>query len=304
MFVVITVPAFVVLGLVAGTRAEQPAALERGVFRPLFFAFSMVSVSAVTLVWRVVLLPGRGLANFVGRVFGAMPVDLAHSAALAVPAIALVTVWWLVGVPMMLFPAALQQVPADVYEAAMLDDAQPPAHASCSSRCRRCGARYCSSAMVEIVLQMQVFGQALLIGGDGAAAQSLVQFMYDAAFRDQQFGVAAAASQVLFALVAVAALLQMWLSRRGARACKVRALGAVLDRLIDRGAGRARGAVDRADRLDDRAVVQAERGAGAEHGRHRLVPPFTLRNYADVLAAMPVPAGCCTARSSRSGRRC
>ncbi len=212
MFVAITVPAFVLLGLALALALNNPRR-GTGVFRPLFFAFSMVSVSAVTLAWRVVLLPGRGLANFVGRVFGAMPVDLAHSPALAVPAIALVTVWWLVGVPMMLFSAALQRVPADVYEAATLDDA---------SRLRTFLFITLPSvrrtvllvAMVEIVLQMQVFGQALLIGGDGAAAQSLAQFVYDAAFRDQQFGVGAAASQVLLALVAVAALLQVWLSRR------------------------------------------------------------------------------------------
>jgi multiple sugar transport system permease protein len=42
-----------------------------------------------------------------------------------------------------------------------------------------------------------------------------VQFIYEAGFRDLQLGFAAAASQVLFALMMLAALGQMWLSRRG-----------------------------------------------------------------------------------------
>jgi multiple sugar transport system permease protein len=212
MFVAITVPAIVLLGLALALALNNPS---RGtaVFRPYFFAFSMVTVSAATLAWRVPLLPGGRLANFVARMLGAMPADVAHSPGLAVPVIALVTAWWLVGVPMMLFSAALQRVPRDVYEAATLDNA---------SRLRTFLFITLPSVrrtvllvvMIEIVVQMQVFGQALLIGGDGAEAQSLARFVYDAAFRSQQFGVGAAASQVLLALVAIAALVQVWLSRR------------------------------------------------------------------------------------------
>jgi multiple sugar transport system permease protein len=210
VFVAITVPALVLLGLALALALNNPRR-RSAVFRPLFFGFSVVTVSAVTLAWRAVLLPGRGLASLVER--GGPPADLAHSAALAVPTVALVTVWWLVGVPMLLFSAALQRVPRDVYEAAALDNA---------SRLRTFLFITLPSVrrtvllvvMIEIVVQVQVFGQALLIGGDGTPTQSLAQFLYDAAFRDQQFGVAAAASQVLLALVAMVALVQVWLSRR------------------------------------------------------------------------------------------
>jgi multiple sugar transport system permease protein len=69
---------------------------------------------------------------------------------------------------------------------------------------------------VEVVLQLQMFGQALLLtgGGPGNASRPLVEYIYDIGFGSQQLGGAAAASQVLFALVVIAALVQMWVGGR------------------------------------------------------------------------------------------
>jgi multiple sugar transport system permease protein len=71
-------------------------------------------------------------------------------------------------------------------------------------------------AVLEIILQFQLFGQALLITGGGPDNRSrpMVQFIYESGFRDLQLGFAAAASQVLFALMLIAALVQFWLGRR------------------------------------------------------------------------------------------
>jgi multiple sugar transport system permease protein len=116
---------------------------------------------------------------------------------------------------MTLFLAALQQIPAELYEAAALD------HASRFTTLRSITLpsirrTIAVVAVIEIVLQFQLFGQALLITGGGPNNHSrpIVQFIYEAGFRDLQLGFAAAASQVLFALMLIAALGQMWLSRR------------------------------------------------------------------------------------------
>jgi multiple sugar transport system permease protein len=212
LFVALTVPASVLLGLALALALNNP---RRGMalFRPLFFAFSVVTVSVVGLAWRMLLLPGRGLAAPFERLFGLPAFDPAHGAAAAVPHLAIATVWWLIGVPMMLFSAALHRIPADVYEAALLDNV---------GRLRTflfitlpsVRRTFLLVIVVEIVLQAQVFGQPLLIGADGAATQSMAQFIYDAAFRDQQFGLGSAAAQILLGIVAIFALAQLWLSRR------------------------------------------------------------------------------------------
>ena len=51
------------------------------------------------------------------------PVAFLSDEELALPAIAITTIWWCIGLPMMLFLAALQQVPRELYEAAALDNA-------------------------------------------------------------------------------------------------------------------------------------------------------------------------------------
>ena len=212
LFVAITVPASVLLGLGLALALNNP---RRGtvLFRPLFFACSVVTVSVVTLVWRVVLLPA-GLASSIGQLFGLPAFDPSHGvAAAAIPQIAIATIWWLVGVPMVLFWAALQRVPDQVYEAALLDNA---------GRLRTflfitipsVRRAFLLVVVIEIVLQVQVFGQPLLIGGDGVAAQSMAQFIYDTALRDQRFGLGSAAAQILLGIVAILALAQLGLSRR------------------------------------------------------------------------------------------
>jgi multiple sugar transport system permease protein len=186
------------------------------VLRTVFFGSSVLSVTIVTLIWRLVYLPDRGLAADALGLVGLHGFDPVTSETWALPAIALVTVWWIIGLPMTLFLAALQQIPAELYEAAALD------HASRFTTLRNITLpsirrTIAVVAVIEIVLQFQLFGQALLITGGGPNNHSrpIVQFIYEAGFRDLQLGFAAAASQVLFALMLLAALGQMWLSRRG-----------------------------------------------------------------------------------------
>jgi len=176
-------------------------------------------VTIVTLVWRLVLMPDRGLLANIMSGLGLAQIAPLASEAMALPAIALVTVWWIVGLPMMLFLSALQQVPQDIYEAAALDNA---------SRWRTFVAITLPSikrtvalvAVIEVILQFQLFGQSQLmtLGGPNNTSRSIVMFIYDAGFKEWALGYSAAAAQVLFALMLVGVAIQMWIARqRGAQ---------------------------------------------------------------------------------------
>ena len=214
LFVVVTAPALVFLGLFLAL-ALNNRRRRSAVMRTIFFATSVLSVSVVTLIWRIVYLPDRGIVSGIFRIFGVPALQALNSETLALPAIAVATLWWLVGLPMMLFLAALRQVPAMVYEAAALDNA---------NRLRTLlfitlpsiRRTILLAVAVEVVLQLQMFGQASLLtgGGPNNASRPIVEYIYEAGFRDQQLGAAAAASQVLFALVVLAALVQMWVGGR------------------------------------------------------------------------------------------
>ena len=213
-FIFLTTPAFVALGLALALALNRPGKTG-AVLRAIFFGSSVLSVTIVTLVWRLVFMPDRGLLANIMSGLGLTQIAPLASETLALPAIALVTVWWIVGLPMMLFLSALQQVPQDIYEAAALDNA---------SRWRTFVSITLPSikrtvalvAVIEVILQFQLFGQSQLmtLGGPNNTSRSIVMFIYDAGFKQWALGYSAAAAQVLFALMLVGVVLQMWIAKK------------------------------------------------------------------------------------------
>ncbi len=212
-FVLLTVPALTVIGLglalALNTRSRRSAIL-----RGLFFSSSVLSVTIVTLIWRMVLIPDGGLIANLLQTLGLAPIPFLSDAHLALPAIALTTVWWCIGLPMMLFLAALQQVPRDLYEAAALDNAgwwRTLLSVTLPS-IRRTAVVV---VVIEIILQFQLFGQAqiMTLGGPNNASLPIVLFTYQVGFQRWDIGYAAAASEVLFCIILAAAMTQFFVSR-------------------------------------------------------------------------------------------
>ena len=217
VFVLLTVPALAVIALglaLALNRPTRTAAFFRGVF----FSSSVLSVTIVTLIWRLVLIPDGGLIANMLQAVGRPPIPLLSHPDLVLPAIALTTVWWCIGLPMMLYLAALQQVPAELYEAAALD------RASWWKTLTRITLPSIKRTIVlvviiQCVLQFQLFGQAQLLtqGGPNGASRPIVLFIYEVGFRRWDVGYAAAASEILFGLILVATVAQ-YLTTRGTEA--------------------------------------------------------------------------------------
>lgn len=213
-FVLMSTPVFVALGLalaLALNRAGRTAAA----LRAIFFGSSVLSVTIVTLVWKLVLMPHQGLLANLTHATGLPDLSPLTSEAWALPTVAAVTVWWIIGLPMMLFLAALQQVPNEVYEAAALDNAsrwRTLWHITLPA-IRRTVALV---AVIEVILQFQLFGQAQLLtqGGPNNSSRPIVQFIYEAGFQHWTLGAAAAASQVLFGIMLIAMAVQVYVSSR------------------------------------------------------------------------------------------
>jgi multiple sugar transport system permease protein len=213
-FIFLTVPALAAIGLglaLALNRTTRTAA----VLRAVFFSSSVLSVTIVALLWRLIFIPDGGFLATALGFFGEPPVEFLNDEDLALPAIAITTIWWCIGLPMMLFLAALQQVPKDLYEAAALDNA---------GRFRTLWSITLPSirrtlavvVIIEVVLQFQLFGQSQLmtLGGPNNASRSVVLFIYEIGFNRWDIGYAAAAAQILFAMILMVAMTQYFVSRR------------------------------------------------------------------------------------------
>lgn len=214
LFAALCTPLFVGLGLALALVLNRPGKLGAWL-RGTFFASNVLSVTVVTLIWRLVLLPDRGLLSQGLQALGLPDLAPLSDERLALPFIALVTLWWGIGLPMTLILAALQQVPPDLYEAAALDNA---------SRWR--SFRFITLpalrrtlvlvAIIQLLGQLQVFGQAQLLtnGGPNNSTRTMVMFIYEALFDQWALGYSAAAAQLLFVLLVLGVSVQRWAEKR------------------------------------------------------------------------------------------
>jgi multiple sugar transport system permease protein len=212
-FVAISTPIFVILSLMLAIALNRPGRLAT-FLRATFFCASVFSVTLITLVWKLALMPERGLIAQMFAALGIPELPLLTSDNFALLTIALVTVWWIIGLPMILFLSALQQIPSDIYEAAALDNTprwRVLTHITLPSLKRA----IVLVALIEIIRQFQVFPQIMLMtnGGPNNTTRSIVQFTYEQAFMQLSLGYATAASQVLLAIMLVGVSTQLWLER-------------------------------------------------------------------------------------------
>jgi multiple sugar transport system permease protein len=208
------VPALTVLSL-ALALALNSATRSAAILRGIFFSSAVLSVTIVTLIWRFVLAPDAGLLGYLWTAAGWTPLPFLSDTHLALPALAITTIWWSIGLPMFLFLAGLQQIPDDMYEAAALDNAgrwttlwriTVPA-------LRR---TIVLVVMLQTAAQLQMFGQSQLLtaGGPSGASRTAVLFLFETAFAQWQLGYASAAAEVLFLIILAVTITQYWATGR------------------------------------------------------------------------------------------
>ena len=130
-------------------------------------------------------------------------------------ALAITTIWWSLGLPMLLFLAGLQQIPEDMYEAAALDNA------SRWTTFWRITVPSLRRTLVLVVMlqtaaQLQLFGQSQLLtaGGPSGASRTAVLFLFETAFGQWQLGYTSAAAEVLFVIILAVTITQYWATGR------------------------------------------------------------------------------------------
>jgi raffinose/stachyose/melibiose transport system permease protein len=95
----------------------------RAIYRSLIFTPTVLSVVLVGFIWRLILSPLWGISGTFLKTFGIKNQPWLGLEATALPILSLVSVWQYVGIPMMLFIAALIGIPDELVEAARVDGA-------------------------------------------------------------------------------------------------------------------------------------------------------------------------------------
>ena len=124
LYTLMAVPMNVILSLVLAALVNSKIRGSK-VFRLLFYLPSITSTVAASIVWLWLMNPAYGLLNEILNAFGLPDATWLSHSSTALISVTLITVWQGVGGNMIIFVAALLNVPQQLYEAAKLDGAGP-----------------------------------------------------------------------------------------------------------------------------------------------------------------------------------
>jgi multiple sugar transport system permease protein len=219
-FVVLSVIPSTLLALVVALGVNRLKGWTQSVVLAAFFLPYILPVSVVTAIWGWMLDKDFGIAQNAVQLFNnGQHLSIFRTIPLFMPAVAFVTVWWLLGFNVLLFIAGLRNISSEIYEAAGLDGAGRWA------QFRRITWPLIWPVTVlvftiQLILQLKIFDQVYLFaqGGRVDATMVMVQYIYKQAFQMNKGGLADAAAVVLFVLIVILSVLQFQLVRaRGAR---------------------------------------------------------------------------------------
>lgn len=216
-FVLIQVALMIVFSLLTALVLNRRI-IGRGFFRAAFFYPVLLSPVVVALIWKWIL-QRNGILNATIEGAGGSGVDWLTDADWAFFWAIFVSLWAHMGFYTLILLAGLQAIPADIYEAAAMDAASP-----WRTFYRLTLPLLTPSLTVVFILGMiravQIFDEVFVLtgGGPGTATVFLVQFIFQTGFAAgvRQYGLAAAGSLLLAAVLLVFTLLQLRVLKRRA----------------------------------------------------------------------------------------
>jgi multiple sugar transport system permease protein len=214
-FMALTVVINVALALLVSSGLKHPF-FGSNFLRVMFYAPGVLSVSVLGILGRRVWDGQVGIVNyFIVTLFGGARTLWLGDPDIVVPALAVTTVWWTFGFPMLVFIAGLQNIPETLYDAAKIDGAGP------MQTFRHITIPLIMPTMLFVVVtqfiaHMQVFAQAYIItaGGPGNASRTATMYLYETAWKYFRFGYASSISVVLAAIMIVVTIILFMLMRR------------------------------------------------------------------------------------------
>ena len=214
VYTVLYVPASVILSLLLAV-ALGPRIRGRGALRVLFFIPVVTPMVANVLVWKMLLQP-QGLFNGLAQTwFGLELPNFLADKNWAMIMVVVMSVWQGLGYNMLIFSAALEQLPESVMEAARIDGAKG-FRLLWSVTIPMISPSIFFATIMTMITSLQVFVQPQMLtgGGPGNATAPLVMWIYNQGFKYQELGLAAAGAWILFALIIIITAVQFRLQKK------------------------------------------------------------------------------------------
>ena len=181
-------------------------------FRTVYFLPSLLMVTVTGIMFQIIYNPLIGLVNPLLELLGldASGVDLLGSASSAIWAVVAVSQWQYIGYTLILFLVAMQNIPAQLYEAAELDGVGP-VRKFFSITLPHIREMLMVNMIVTMTGSIKVFDEVWVMtgGGPGRATETLGSMLYRAGFRNDEMGYASAVAFFVFLVTSLIAIFQI-----------------------------------------------------------------------------------------------
>jgi multiple sugar transport system permease protein len=186
-----------------------------GFFQLIYYLPTLIPVPVALLVWRQIYAPEGGILNSLLGLAGIAPQLWLQDPALAKAAMVVILTWAGAGGTILIYMAALQEVPLEIYEAAELDGFSPW-HRVRYITLPSLVSKLQVLLVLQIIVVVQVFLEPLLLTQGGPANSTLTPVLasYRIAFALNDFGLASAWSVSLLVVLSAFSLIYMWVSNR------------------------------------------------------------------------------------------
>lgn len=215
LFLVSTVIMFV-LAMFFAILLSRNIIRERNFYRTLFFFPSAVPTIIIAIMWMVVYNPSFGLLNKLLGLLNIAPVTWLGNPNTVMPSIIAIMIWKLLGFYMVLFIAAVLNIPNELYESARIDGANEIRQAF----------------QITIPLMWEVIRTSLIFflinsanggfqivyimtqGGPDRASELLTSYMYKQIVEEARYGYGSAMGVALLVVTLIIALIILKVTER------------------------------------------------------------------------------------------
>lgn len=217
LYAIISIVFQVGLGMILAAILEEKIMRRyQTFFRTIYFIPSVISITVVGLLFQLVYNPNIGLLNAFLKIarLGALAHDWLGQSSTAMYAVIATSQWQYVGYIMLLFLVAIQKIPEELYESAMIDGAnafQKFMHVTIP----QIKETILVSSIITVIGAFKVFDEVYVMtaGGPGRSTEVLASYLYRTGFRNDEMGYAAAIATMIFLITFVVTLIQLKITK-------------------------------------------------------------------------------------------
>jgi multiple sugar transport system permease protein len=216
-YVVLAVPLEIIFALVLAMLLNR-VGRGAGFFRTVYYLPKMTPAVATASLFFLLLNGNSGAVNEFLRIFGIQGPQWLIDPAWVRPSIVIMGLWTVAGT-MVIFLAALKNVPVELYEVASLDGAGPIRRFFSITLPMISGAMFFNVIVLSIAA-FQVFDQAYVLfwrdqsNSSPEASLFYAIYLFQQAFRQFNFGFAAAMAWLLFVIIMIVTVIQVKFGNR------------------------------------------------------------------------------------------